>query len=158
MIIEYDKKYDEEIKDLLVELQEHIQNIDVEGYNIVTEEYRERNFENFIENVSKNKGKILLYEDKGKIAGLIIGIINNEEEDSFDFKAPKRGKITDLVVSKNTRNNGIGSILLKAMEDYLKSVGCKDVLLDVFGYNEKAFSFYQKNGYHTRMIEMTKKL
>ena len=142
MIIEYDKKYDQEIKNLLVELQEYIQSIDIEGYNRVTKEYREKNFEMVLDNVSKNKGKILLYEHKGKIVGLIIGIINNEEENTFDFEAPKRGKITDLVVSKNTRNNGIGSILLKTMENYLKSVGCKDILLDVFGYNEKAFSFY----------------
>ena len=138
MIIEYDKKYDQEIKNLLVELQEYIQSIDIEGYNRVTKEYREKNFEMVLDNVSKNKGKILLYEHKGKIVGLIIGIINNEEENTFDFEAPKRGKITDLVVSKNTRNNGIGSILLKTMENYLKSVGCKDILLDVFGYNEKA--------------------
>ena len=158
MIIEYDKKYDQEIKNLLVELQEYIQSIDIEGYNRVTKEYREKNFEMVLDNVSKNKGKILLYEHKGKIVGLIIGIINNEEENTFDFEAPKRGKITDLVVSKNTRNNGIGSILLKTMENYLKSVGCKDILLDVFRYNEKAFSFYEKNGYHTRLIEMTKKL
>ena len=144
MIIEYDKKYDQEIKNLLVELQEYIQSIDIEGYNRVTKEYREKNFEMVLDNVSKNKGKILLYEHKGKIVGLIIGIINNEEENTFDFEAPKRGKITDLVVSKNTRNNGIGSILLKTMENYLKSVGCKDILLDVFGYNEKAFSFYEK--------------
>ena len=158
MIIEYDKKYDEEIKNLLVELQEYIQSIDIERYNRVTKEYREKNFEMVLDNVSKNKGKILLYEENEKILGLVIGIINNEEEETYDFKAPRRGKITDLVVSKNTRNNGIGSILLKEMEDYLKSVGCKDILLDVFGYNEKAFSFYEKNGYHTRLIEMTKKL
>ena len=44
MIIEYDKKYDEQIKDLLVELQEHIQNIDLEGYNILTDEFRESYF------------------------------------------------------------------------------------------------------------------
>ena len=44
MIIEYDKKYDEPIKDLLVELQEYIQNIDLEGYNILTDEFRELYF------------------------------------------------------------------------------------------------------------------
>ena len=33
-----------------------------------------------------------------------------------------------------------------------------NILLDVFGYNEKAFSFYEKNGYHTRLIELTKML
>ena len=45
MIIEYDKKYDEQLKDLLVELQEHIQNIDLEGYNILTDEFRESYFQ-----------------------------------------------------------------------------------------------------------------
>ena len=41
MIIEYNEIYDEQIKDLLVELQEHIVDIDEEGYNILTNEYRE---------------------------------------------------------------------------------------------------------------------
>lgn len=35
MIIEYDSKYDDDIKDLLVELQEHIAEIDKEKYNII---------------------------------------------------------------------------------------------------------------------------
>ena len=42
-------------------------------------------------------------------------------------------------------------------EDYLKSVGCKDILLGVFAYNENAIKFYEKNGYHIRMLDMTKK-
>ena len=40
MIIEYDSMYDEDIKDLLVELQKHISDIDKEGYNILTDDYR----------------------------------------------------------------------------------------------------------------------
>ncbi len=66
-------------------------------------------------------------------------------------------KVTELVVSKSSRANGVGSVLLKAMEDYLKSVGCEDILLAVFAYNNKAIDFYKKHGYHMRMIDMTKK-
>ena len=40
MVLEYDEKYDDDIKDLLVELQEYIQNIDIEGYNILQKNYR----------------------------------------------------------------------------------------------------------------------
>lgn len=43
-IINYSSKYDEDIKDLLVELQEHIVEIDREKYNILTPDYREKYF------------------------------------------------------------------------------------------------------------------
>ena len=65
--------------------------------------------------------------------------------------------MTELVVSKSSRANGVGSVLLKAMEDYLKSVGCEDILLVVFAYNNKALDFYKNHGYHMRMIDMIKK-
>lgn len=156
MIIEYDQKYDEEIKDLLVELQEHIQSIDIEGYNILTEEYREVYFLKVLNEINKDSGKILLYKKDDKIVGLVVGLVNNDAEKTYEFKAPKRGRIAELIVSKYIRSKGIGAELLKAMEEYLTSVDCKDILLDVFGYNEKAINFYKKNGYHIRMIEMTK--
>lgn len=156
MIIKYDKIYDEDIKDLLVELQEYIVSIDNEGYNILTEEYREKYFNKVMTEIKECNGKMLLYEEEGKVVGLVIGLINNDEEETYDFKAPKRGRITELVVSKNVRSKGIGTILLKAMEEYLISVGCKDILIGVFAYNEKAIEFYKKNGYHIRMLDMTK--
>ncbi len=43
------------------------------------------------------------------------------------------------------------------MEEHLRAVGCEDVLIGVFGYNNLALEFYNKQGYHTRMVEMTKK-
>ena len=158
MIIEYNNKYDEDIKNLLEELQIYIASIDEEGYNIVTPAYREKYFIETMEEINKYEGKMFLYEENNKITGLIIGIINNEEEETYEFSAPKRGRITELIVSHTSRSNGIGTKLLKAMEDYLKSVGCEDILLGVFAYNEKAKNFYEKHGYHNRMIDMTKKL
>ena len=44
MIVEYDESYNENIKDLLVELQNHIVNIDKEKYNIITDQYRDLYF------------------------------------------------------------------------------------------------------------------
>lgn len=158
MIIEYDKKYDEEIKTLLEELQIYIASIDEEGYNIVTPSYREKYFIETMDEINKYQGKILLYQEDNKITGLIIGLINNEEEETYEFSAPKRGRISELIVSHESRAKGTGSKLLIAMEEYLKSVGCKDILLGVFAYNENAIKFYEKHGYHNRMIDMTKQL
>lgn len=158
MIIEYNSQYDEDVKDLLVELQEYIASIDEEKYNVLTEDYREEYFNKTIEEVQKYKGKILLYSENKKIVGLIVGLINNEEISTYDFKAPKRGRITELIVTKNCRGKDYGKRLLDFMEKYLIANGCKDILIGVFGYNEKAIKFYEKNGYHTRLIDMTKKM
>lgn len=157
MIIDYDSKYQEEVKSLLMELQEYIVEIDQEHYNVVGKDYKEKSFQKELEEVEKMDGKILLYQINEKIVGCVVGFVNNEEINCYDFKAPKRGRIYDLVVSKEYRLKGYGTILLKAMENYLKSIGCMDILLGVFGYNDSAIRFYEKNGYHTRMVEMTKK-
>ncbi len=157
-IIDYSSKYDEDIKNLLVELQEHIVEIDREKYNILTLDYREKYFEKTINEVNKYKGKIFLAKELDSIVGLIIGIINNENESTYDFSAPKRGRVIELIVSKKCRSNGIGNQLLSKMENYFRKVGCKGVLIDVFAYNENAQRFYYKNGYFNRNIEIMKKI
>lgn len=158
MIIEYEKKYDEKVKNLLVELQEYIVSIDKEKYNIITPEFREEYFKKIIDEINKFEGKMFLYEEDNEILGLIVGLINNERTDEYDFKAPKRGRVTELIVTKKTRSKGIGKKLLERITEYLKEKDCEDILIGVFAYNENAINFYEKNNYHTRMIEMTKKI
>ena len=63
MIFEYEEKYAEEVKDLLVELQEHIVNIDKEKYNKITPPYRELYFSKTLDEVKKYDGKIFLYKE-----------------------------------------------------------------------------------------------
>ena len=60
------------------------------------------------------------------------------------------------MVSKTARGQGIGDKLITKMEEHFKQVGCKDVLLAVFAFNERAKSFYEKHGYMARMITMSK--
>lgn len=74
------------------------------------------------------------------------------------YKCPKRGEITELIVSKNVRSSGLGQQLMEKMEDYFKSIGCEYVVIDVFAYNELAINFYNKQGYHTRGLVDIKKL
>ena len=64
MIIEYESKYEKEVKDLLVELQEHIVSIDKEKYNIISPEYREAYYSKTMDEVNKYQGKLLLAKEK----------------------------------------------------------------------------------------------
>lgn len=157
-IIEYDSLYDEQIKDLFVELQEYIEKIDQEKYNIITEDFREKYFERTLKQLKKYEGKMFLAKEENKVLGVIVGVIHNEEENTFEFKAPKRGKIVDVVVTKNKWSSGIGTMLLDKMEEYFKNIGCRGVLLDVFAYNHLAKKLYEKRGYFDRNIEMMKRL
>ena len=158
MIIEYDEKYNENIKNLLLELQEHIVNIDKEGYNIITDEYRELYFKKTMNEIKKYNGKMFLYEENNQILGLIVGLINNEDTFDYDFKAPKRGRVSELIVTQKVRSKGVGKQLMDRITKYFKDNNCQAILISVFGYNDSAINFYQKNGYHTRLIEMIKKI
>jgi ribosomal protein S18 acetylase RimI-like enzyme len=160
MIIEYENKYANNVQELLLELQQYIESIDILGYNRVVDKdlYKEEILKKTLKEVEENDGKIYLYQEENQIVGLIIGIINNEATEENDFKVPKRGRITELIVSSKVRSKGLGKKLMTAIEEYLKSKGCEDILIEVFGYNDNAFNFYKKNGYHTRMYEVIKKL
>jgi ribosomal protein S18 acetylase RimI-like enzyme len=156
MIVEYNEKYIEEVKDLFVELQEYIASIDKEGYNIVTSEYREKNYIDEMKEIEEKNGKMFLYIENNQVLGLIVGIIDNEERNEYHFKAPKRGRITELIVTKKVRSKGIGNKLITHMENYLKEQGCKAILLVVFAYNDIARSFYDKHKYHERVLDLIK--
>lgn len=108
--------------------------------------------------VDKYEGKIFLAKEMESIVGIIIGVINNEDERTYDSSTPKRGRVIELVVSKKCRSNGIGKQLLNKMENHFKEVGCKGILINVFAYNENAQEFYYKNGFFNRNIEVMKKI
>ena len=158
-IIEYEDKYLEDVKDLLVELEEYIVSIDKDNLDQLHPEYREKMAILDLEEVKNNNGKCYIAVENDKVIGLIMGcIFSYDEYDYLDYKCPKRGEITELIVSKNVRSKGIGNMLISKMEEYFKSLGCEYVLVDVFAYNENAIKFYDKNGYHSRMYISIKKI
>ena len=158
-IIEYEDKYLEDMKDLLVELEEYILSIDEDHLDQLHPDYREKMLLVDLEEMKNNNGKCFIAVENDKAIGLIIGIVSSYGEyDYLDYKCPKRGVITELVVSSKIRSRGIGQQLIKKMEEYFKSIDCEYVLVDVFGYNDNALKFYFKQGYHARMLTTIKKL
>ncbi len=158
-IIEYDSKYDENIKELLVELENYIISIDKDELDKLSENYKEEYFKSLLKNIKRKNGKIYLAIKEERAVGVIAGVVAKySKEDSLDYKCPKKGIIEELVVNKNYQKYGIGQQLLKTMEEYLKNINCEYVCLDVLAYNENAIKFYEKNNYHTRMMHKIKKI
>lgn len=158
-IIEYEDKYLEDVRDLLVELEEYILSIDIDNLDQLHPEYREKMALLDLKEVNNYEGKCYLAIENNKVLGLIMGCIPRcDEHDYLDYKCPKRGEIIELIVTKKVRSKGVGQILMSKMEEYFKSMGCEYIHVDVFGYNENGINFYEKSGYHTRMLNMIKKI
>ena len=159
MIIEYEDKYLDDIKDLLVELEEYIISIDKDQLDTLHKDYRDKMAIIDLEEVKTNHGKCYLYIEDNRVVGLIMGIIDKYDEyDYLDYKCPKRGRITELIVSQKIRSKGIGTKLINRMESYFKENNCEYIIVEVFAYNDNAISFYNKENYHSRMLNMIKKI
>ena len=156
-IVEYEDKYLEDVRDLLVELEEYIVSIDKDHLDQVHPEYREKMALVDLDDVKKNNGICYLAVEDDKVLGLIMGTIPPYDEyDYLDYKCPKRGVVTELVVTSKVRSKGVGKQLMEAMEKYFKDNDCEYVLIDVFAYNENAIGFYSNRDYHNRMHVMIK--
>lgn len=90
VIKEYDDKYLEDIKDLLVELEEYIVSIDKDNLDRLHSDYRNKMALIDLELINKNNGKCYIALDNDKVVGLIMGIISKYDEyDYLDYKCPK---------------------------------------------------------------------
>ena len=158
-LLNNDKKYFAYIKDLLVELEEYILSIDEDELDQLHPEYRDKMALIDLEEVNENNGKCFLTIEDEKVIGLIMGAVRKYDEyDYLDYKCPKCGVVTELVVSKNVRGKGIGKKLMQVMEEYFKSIGCEYISIEVSAYNKNAIKFYESEGYHTRGLIDIKKI
>lgn len=159
MIVEYDSKFDEQIKDLLVELQNYLIDIDDWHTQIMLPEYMEKYFKMDMEKVKNQDGKIYLEIENNTVNGLIIGVVEEKDDiDKLTNDCAKTGSVIELIVKNNIRGNGIGKNLLEKLEEYFKSINCKRINIEVFGPNKKGLNFYEKNDYVVRDYIVSKKL
>ena len=149
----------DKVNDLLIQLQKHLVSVDYEHVQILNEQYGKKYLNKLLDLLSKNCGKLFVAEKNGQLCGMVAGIIEPKDEDDFlTNRCPKRGKVVELVVSEHTRSQGIGTKLLRTIEDYFREQGCEFVCVDVFAPNLGALRFYEGAEYSTRNIEMYKHL
>ena len=140
-------------------MEKYIVSIDEDHLDVASEDYREKMIITDLKNVNDNNGKVYLAILDNQVIGLIMGIIYKyNEEDNLDYKCPKKGIVTELIVTNKVRARGIGNMLMNKMEEYFKTEGCEYISLDVFSYNKNAIDFYQRKGFNNRMNVMLKKI
>lgn len=158
-IVEYEDKYIEDVKDLLVEFEQYILTIDKDNLDKLHPDYRDKIAILDLEEVNNNEGKCYLALKSNKVIGLIMGYVRSYDKyDYLDYKCPRSGEVSELIISKHSRGKGVGKELMNKMEEYFKFIGCEYIFIDVFAYNSSGVEFYSKEGYHTRMLNMMKKI
>ncbi len=157
----YDERYHKDAQALFNKLQEHLVEIDDLKVQTLSSFYKQHYLEYVVETVAKYDGKIMVAKniDENKILGLVAGIIEAKDyEDTLCTRCPKRGIVLELIVATGQRNAGCGKQLLNSMEEYFKERQCEFSVVNVFAPNTGAISFYQKQSYSNRNIEMCKPL
>lgn len=88
-------------------------------------------------------------------SGVKIGMIWFAEKDA---RAGKTAFIYDFLVYEPFRGKGFGKSILAALEEQALKLGIKTIALHAFGHNQTAIHLYQKTGYETTHVVMSKEL
>ena len=122
-------------------------------------EFGEYFTQKMIENDKKNDGIVYVAEQEGRIVGFIAGIMPKpSKEDLLECIPGKGGRIIELFVSEQYRNQKVGTVLMEKMEVYFRKAGCDVIKVEVFAPNIHAYQFYQRLGYQDRSFDLIKKL
>ncbi len=158
-IIEYKKKYINDVRDLLLAQETEIIAMDEDNLDEVHPDYRIKYTALELDMMRKTDGKCYLAMENGEVIGLILGIIDQYGKyDYLDYKCPKRGRVLEIIVKKPFRRRGIGHMLMDKLEKYFKSKDCEYMVIEVLSYNKTAIAFYNYNNYHERTEFQIKKI
>lgn len=107
-----------------------------------------------LKEIKQGKGKMFLAKINGRAVGLIVGWFAKK---AYEGKN-KVFYISDLVVVPRHRSRGLGTLLLKTMQQYAQEKGANFLKIDVLYKNPKAADLYRKSGYRDYALTLIKPL
>ncbi len=117
----------------------------VSDNNVLANEENRKLWIEVISNLlARDRSSIAIAELNNKIVGYSVFNLNASEP----FKVKERWcYISDLYVEKEYRRKGIGSELIKYIEEQAKQRDVKKIRLIIWKENEPAMEFYRKNDF-----------
>jgi ribosomal protein S18 acetylase RimI-like enzyme len=158
-ITEYTFEDKPQLAELTEILQDYLVDIDPLGRLWRSPGSGEVNTEALMKRIKRQHGAVYLAWSEQSAVGFIAGVIEDQTSDDLLSEIPSRsGRILELVIREEYRRCGIGTKLIKQMEDFFKENGCDIVRVEVFVPNTSARAFYKYEQYHDRVIDMVKPL
>jgi len=87
---------------------------------------------------------------EGEVVGYVIGRVEQNLEDRLFFDSRKLGHVLNIAVSPELRRSGIGTRLMKSLEDLFRIEGVERVKLEVRASNLGAQRLYEELGYEKK--------
>ena len=138
----------------ILPLQEQISKLHFEGRpDLFKDEVRTYTQEQFRKWLDSPTHVLLIAEVDGEVAGYAFSwVIQYRDHPTYrDFDS---FYIDDICVLEKFRRKGIGRALIVRCKEEAKGLGCKNVDLGVWSFNENAIAFYESCG----MKERTKRM
>jgi ribosomal protein S18 acetylase RimI-like enzyme len=91
------------------------------------------------------------------IDGQSCGVVSFYPDKDY-FTDHPRAYVDNLAVAQDVEGKGVGRALLDYVERWAREHGYREVVLDVFAGNQRAITFYERQGYRPDHIRMAKPL
>ncbi len=109
--------------------------------------------------IDEQHGQIFFAETDGRVVGLVAGVIEEQgEKQKLEDIPYLEGHVLDLFVEASSRGQGIGTKLMRHLEEYFRSRNCTVLSIGVMSDNPLAHKLYQKLGYRDRDVYMVKRV
>jgi len=119
---------------------------------IITDEQLKGDFTEWLEDPDVG---FFVARENGKLAGFALAMIMEEPDDLINVPYVS---INELAVGKEFQSLGIGTTLMKRVEEWALENNINIVQLNVWEFNQKAKTLYEKLGFKTIQCQMEKVL
>lgn len=124
------------------------------GYEL-SDDCRE-NWRSFVEEGMEREGMCTFVGVKN---GNLVGFLNVVIRERLGiFEEKNVGMILDVFVKETERGEGVGTVLTKRAERWIKNRGVSIAVLTVSPENDRAVEFWEGSGYETYLLKKRKKL
>lgn len=156
LIVPYSEKHRSLIVEWLADLQ------DIERAALSTrrpgKDMAEDYFTQTCNEVTENKGAILVAEIGGGPVGFISYFPERADDITLTAEANFYGYVTDVYVAADFRGTGVFQALMAKAIEHLKTLGVKSIKLNVVAKNERAYKAYLKEGFTPEEISLRKEI